>query len=137
MTWLVYALITVAGWTFWSFFGKLALKTTTPYQAGLVYGIAVVGACAALVFFGQRSTSWSPSGLWIAALSGGCGAVGLVAFYLSLERGKASLVTAVVGVYPAIVALLSVLFLSERLTVSQVAGVVLALVGVTLVGAGS
>jgi transporter family protein len=136
MTWLVYSLITVAGWTLWGFLGKLALKNATPFQAGLIYGVAVVIACAACAVIGQRTTSWAPSGLWLAALSAACGATGLVAFYLALEKGKASLVTPVIGVYPAIVAVLSVAFLSERLSGIQIAGVVLALAGVVLVGAG-
>ena len=46
-------------------------------------------------------------------------------------------VVPVIGVYPAFVALLAVAFLSERLSAMQAAGVLLAVTGVILVGAGS
>lgn len=80
-------------------------------------------------------TSWSPSGLPLSTLAGVCGGIGLIAFYLALERGKASLVAPLIGIYPAFVALLSVLFLSERLSALQCAGVLLALSGAVLIAA--
>ena len=41
-----------------------------------------------------------------------------------------------IGIYPAIVALLSVAFLGERLSPIQYVGIVLAVTGVMLIGAG-
>ena len=41
-----------------------------------------------------------------------------------------------IGLYPAIVALLSVAFLGERLSAVQYVGVLLAVTGVVLLGAG-
>jgi drug/metabolite transporter (DMT)-like permease len=41
-----------------------------------------------------------------------------------------------IGIYPAIVALLSVAFLGERLSALQYFGVLLAVTGVMLIGAG-
>lgn len=136
VSWLFYALATVVLWTGWTFLGKIALKTVSPVQATIVYGLAslVIGAVALLL--GSRSPSWSQPALWLAALSAVIGSLGLLTYYLALERGKASLVGPVVSVYPAIVALLSVALLSERLSVTQVAGIALAVTGVILVGAG-
>jgi transporter family protein len=136
MSWLAYALVTVALWTGWSFLGKLALDRATPVQATIVFGIASVAAGVIALLAGQRAASWGPGALWLAAVSGACGGAGLVTFYLALDRGQASLVAPIIGMYPALVALLSVLFLSERLSALQVAGVLLAVTGVVLVGAG-
>jgi transporter family protein len=72
----------------------------------------------------------------VAAISGGCGALGMATFYLALDSGKASSVVPVIGVYPAFVALLAVAFLSESLSAVQALGVALAVTGVVLVGAG-
>ena len=137
MTWLGFALLTVVLWTGWSFLGKIALEKAAPLQATILFGVAsvVVGAVS-LALFGQRSQSWSPGTLWLAAVSGTLGGLGLVTFYLALERGKASLVAPVIGMYPALVALLSVAFLSERLSAVQAVGVLLAITGVVLVGSG-
>ena len=46
---------------------------------------------------------------------------GLVTFDLARDRGQASLVAPVIGLYRALAALLSVVFLSERLTPVQMA----------------
>ena len=91
---------------------------------------------AAAIALGQRTTSWSFGALWLAALSALCGSIGLITFYLALQQGKASVVVPMIGLYPAIVALLSVAFLGERLSPVQYAGVLLAVTGVVLLGAG-
>ena len=134
MSWLAYALATVVLWTAWSFLGVIALKDITTAQATLVFGIAVVVVGAASLALGDRSAPWSPSGLTVAALSGGCGALGMATFYLALDHGKASNVVPVIGVYPVFVALLAVAFLTESLSVIQAVGVALAVTGVILVG---
>ena len=69
----------------------------------------------------------------VSALSG---AIGLITYYLALQQGKASVVVPVVGLYPAIVALLSVAFLGEHLSAVQYAGVLLVATGAVLLGAG-
>jgi transporter family protein len=136
MSWLALALLTAALWTGWSFVGKIALKSAAPVQAVILFGVAsvVVGVISLLV--APRTLSWSPGTLWVTALSATLGGAGLVTFYLALDRGKASLVAPVIGIYPAIVALLSVAFLSEHLSAVQAAGVALAVTGVVLVGLG-
>ena len=136
MSWLGYALVTVALWTGWGFLGKLALDRATPVQATIVFGIASVGAGVIALLAGQRAASWGPGALWLTAVSAACGGAGLVTFYLALDRGQASLVVPMIGIYPALVAILSVALLSDRLSALQVAGVLLAVTGVVLVGAG-
>jgi bacterial/archaeal transporter family protein len=136
MGWLAYTLITVAFWAGWSFLGKIALDHTTSVQATLVFGVVTTLVAAIAIVLGEKTTSWSPGALWIAAVSALCGGTGLVTFYLALSRGEASAVVPMIGIYPAIVALLSVAFLGERLSAVQYVGVLLAVFGVALIGAG-
>jgi transporter family protein len=134
--WPLYTLTTVVLWAMRSFLGKLALDRTTSVQATVVFGIIAFAVGLVAMAAGQRTTSWSPGALWIAALSGLCGSAGLITFYLALQQGKASVVVPMIGLYPAIVAGLSVAFLEERLSLVQCAGVLLAVTGVMLLGAG-
>lgn len=136
MSWLTYALATVVLWTAWSFLGVIALRDVSAAQATLMFGVAVVVVGVAGLALGDRAGSWSPSGLAVAAISGGCGALGMATFYLALDRGKASSVVPVIGVYPAFVALLAAAFLSQSLSALQAVGVALAVAGVVLVGTG-
>jgi len=134
--WLLYTLTTVGLWALWSFLGKIALDRTTSVQATVMFGVAATLVGLVAIAAGQRTTAWSASALWIAALSGLCGSIGLVTFYLALQEGKASVVVPMIGLYPAIVAVLSVAFLGERLSLVQCAGVLLAVTGVVLLGLG-
>ena len=93
-------------------------------------GAAAIAARPADVVVVVRRAAGSP------ALSALSGSIGLITFYLALQEGKASVVVPMIGLYPAIVALLAVAFLDERLSVVQYAGVLLAVTGVVLLGAG-
>jgi bacterial/archaeal transporter family protein len=136
MGWLGYTLITVACWAGWSFLGKLALDHTTSVQASLVFGVVSALVAVIAIGLGLKTTTWSAGALWIAVVGAICGGTGLITFYLALERGNASAVVPMIGIYPAIVALLSVAFLGERLSALQYFGVLLAVTGVMLIGAG-
>jgi bacterial/archaeal transporter family protein len=137
VTWLAYALATVVLWAAWSFLGAIAMRSVNAAQAALVFGVATVVLGLAAVALSGRGAPWSPSGLAIAAISGTCGAAGMITFYLALDNGKASTVVPVIGAYPALVALLAAAFLSERLTMTQTVGVALVVLGVVLVGSGA
>jgi transporter family protein len=136
VAWLAYTLITVALWTGWSFIGKLALDHTTSVQATIIFGIvtAIIGLFAVLI--GSKTTSWSPGAVWLAVLSALSGGTGMITFYLALQQGRASVVVPIIGLYPAIVALLSVGFLGEKLGPVQYAGLLLVATGAVLLGAG-
>jgi bacterial/archaeal transporter family protein len=137
VTWLAYALATVVLWATWSFLGAVALRSISVAQATLLFGVATVTLALAALALSGRGAPWSPSGLATAAISGVCGAAGMITFYLALDNGKASAVVPVIGAYPALVAILAVAFLSERLTMIQAVGVGLVLLGVVLVSAGA
>ena len=135
MGWLFYSLTTVVLFALWSVLGKVALRTATPVQTTILYGIAAALVAVVAIGFGQRTAGWSISVLWVGVLSALCGALGLLTFYLALDRGSASLAVPVIGFYPAVVAVLSVAFLDEKLSGLQVLGVALAVSGVALIGA--
>ena len=135
MGWLFYSLTTVVLFALWSVLGKVALRTATPVQTTILYGVAAALVAVVAIGLGQRTAGWSVGVLWVGVLSALCGALGLLTFYLALDRGSASLAVPVIGFYPAVVAVLSVAFLGERLSVLQIVGVALAVSGVALIGA--
>ena len=135
MGWLFYSLTTVVLFALWSLLGKVALRTATPVQTTILYGVAAALVALAAIGLGQRTAAWTAGTLWVGALSAVCGALGLLTFYLALDRGNASLAVPVIGFYPAVVAVLSVVFLGEKLSALQVVGVALAVAGVALIGA--
>jgi drug/metabolite transporter (DMT)-like permease len=57
-------------------------------------------------------------------------------FLLALQRGLLTLVSVVQSLYPAVTILLARLVLKERLRPRQVAGLIVAGTGITLIGLG-
>jgi len=126
----------VVAWGAWGTLGKVALRNVTWVQASLIFGLVTVIGCALLFGVLHRENSWRPADLGAAALTGVLGSVGLLTFYLALERGKASLVVPVTGLYPVLAVVLSVLFLNEHVSRMQIAGVVCAVAAVGLISLG-
>lgn len=133
MQWLIYAVGAALGFAGWAFFGKLALRHATWAQVGLIYGAVTVLLFAALLL-GPVRQGFAASSAWPLAASGVSGAAGLVAFYLALDRGNASIIVPLVSVYPLITAVLAVAFLNESLSSLQLVGVGCALAGVVMIG---
>lgn len=135
MTWLVPAILSIVGFAIWAALGKRSLDRLDWVPVSLIY------AAAATILFGIllpfRRVHWDAQGMWVGTVAGVAGAAGLAMFYLALSKGKASVVVPMIGVYPVVTALISVLAFGERLGAVQIAGVVLATVGVVLIGAGS
>ncbi len=74
-------------------------------------------------------------GLRLAVPSGLLDQTANVLFLYAVHRGVLALVAVLVSLYPAVTVVLALAFLRERLRVSQVAGVALALVAVVLIAA--
>jgi drug/metabolite transporter (DMT)-like permease len=75
-------------------------------------------------------------GLWIALLAGAGDILGVVMFSVGSERGLNSIVLAASAVFPLIAVTLSVIVFKERLVANQLAGVVLVVGGLLLLGLG-
>ncbi|HEX5782275.1 MAG TPA: hypothetical protein VFX80_10145, partial [Solirubrobacteraceae bacterium] len=76
MGWLFYSLTTVVLFALWSVLGKVALRTATPVQTTILYGVAAALVAVVAIGFGQRTAGWSVSVLWVGVLSALCGALG-------------------------------------------------------------
>ncbi len=134
MSWLPFALGTMVLFGIWGVLSKLALEHANWAQVSLGFGVAsaVVSLAAMFVLGGD----WTSKGVALTTVAGVVGGVGFLLFNIALDRGPASQVVPIIGVYPALTAVLAVLFLSDRLSAVQAGGVALAVTGVLLVGFG-
>jgi bacterial/archaeal transporter family protein len=135
MGWVPYTIVAAAGFGAWAFLGKLALRHATWAQVGLAYALASTILFAAIQF-SRTGQNFAGVNGWTLTGSAVCGAVGLVAFYIALDHGKASVVVPIVSVYPLITAVLALAFLGESVTALQAVGIGCALGGVILIGVG-
>ena len=58
MGWLFYSLTTVALFALWSLLGKVALRTATPVQTTLLYGIAAALVAAVASPSTRAARAW-------------------------------------------------------------------------------
>jgi drug/metabolite transporter (DMT)-like permease len=87
----------------------------------------------ALALFGRKGVSWPGHYMPAVALAGALDLTALTLISFGATTDAYGIVTALVSLYPVIVALLGVVFLGERLTRPQTIGATLAMAGVLLV----
>ena len=90
----------------------------------------------AVVFRKELSRLRPGFGLWVALLAGSADILGVVTFSAGSERGLNSIVLASSAVFPLIAVTLSVIVFKERLVMNQIAGIVLVVGGLLLLGLG-
>jgi drug/metabolite transporter (DMT)-like permease len=90
----------------------------------------------AAAFRGDLRRLRAGAGLWIALLAGAADLLGVVSFAAGSERGFVSIVIAASAVFPLIAIVLSILVFEERVVANQVAGIVLVVGGLLLLGLG-
>jgi len=124
--WLFLALITLFLWGLYGFFGKIATKYIDPKSVVLYYsaGAALVGVF--LYLFGFRF-EFHPTGSTFAILTGLAGVIGSVLFIFAISKGRASIVTPLIALYPMITIALAYFILKEPVTIKQGLGIIFAL----------
>ena len=84
--------------------------------------------------FIERVTDWKLAGLILLASTGDI--MGNVAFLIATRAGDLAVAAVLTSLYPVGTILLARIFLKERIAKSQLLGIVLALIGTTLIAAG-
>lgn len=114
-------------------FAKLAYATGADPTAVLFARFALAGACMLAIMLGGSRRFPRGRLLGGLVLLGGVGYVGQsLSFFTAAQLVSAGLVSLLLYVYPAIVAVLAALLLGERMTTVKVAAIVVALAGTAL-----
>ena len=131
--WLLWSTGAVVSWGLWAFIPNLIPELSAPQQQAL----STLGLAPVLVVLGLRRRGPAPGsrrrGIAIAFAAGVLSCLGNVAYYHALRSGgKAAAVVAVTNLYPLVSVLGALLFLRERLSPTQAAGIPLSLVAIWL-----
>lgn len=137
---LIFASLAIFLWGLWGFFGKLALGKGMQPVTIFVAEAFMSCLCAiplSLYFYYNHGTyihsvSWNVFGL----LSGTGLAIGLLFYYLALEKGNMSIIVPLTSIYPVVSVLLGYLVLGEKMRLPQWLGVILIIAGTVLVLSG-
>ncbi len=137
-SWFMLSLGALATWGVWGIFGKIAsgyMDGRSLFFYQLVTGIVVI--LIAFAATGFRPQWYGADGVinpgikWAIA-TGVVSALGQILYFSALGKGKASIVVLMTGLYPVITVLLAFLILRETITLTQGAGIVLAVTSILL-----
>lgn len=121
-------------WGLDAFCAKLAANRISS-QSSFWYALAFAPPILtySLVLYGLRGLALeSRSGIALALLSGALGGIGMIGFHILISRTAASTAVPLTGLYPALTAMLAILFLREGVTVPKLLGIVLSMLAVYL-----
>lgn len=129
---ILFALLAMGSWGVWAVLADVSTRTIQPTSAMILsYGTSVLVAIAFLVYRGE-TPALGEAGVWWALLAGVFAGAGAVSFYAGLESGSTAVVTTISALYFVVAAILGVLLLGDSVGLREAAGIVFAVVAVTL-----
>jgi len=132
--WVLYSALALLIWGLWAFLPKMALSCLDPKTAFMfeVFGGAITGLFAFLILRPQLGGA-EIRGVIPALLTGMMGYLGLLCFMYAIREGKICIVAPLTALYPVVTLVLAMIFLREKISIVQLAGIILALVSVVLI----
>jgi uncharacterized membrane protein len=131
--WLGFAILALVLWGVTGVTQKLSTNRITSERSFLWFCWAMVALSAAVMVVARPHWGLGRTVVVCSIAGGALNGLGAWTTFRALESGgKASVVTSLVSLYPLLTIVLAVLFLGERLTVTQSAGAVLAIAAAIL-----
>ncbi len=130
-SWVTYAVLCLVLWGLWGLVLKVAYRGGSWVSIYFLSSLASFTVAVTVFLVTHGSLIKGRAALW-ACLAGIFSSTGYVFFIKALERGKASVVIPLTALYPAVTAILALLILKEKLTLTQAVGIVLAIIATLL-----
>lgn len=115
-----------------SFLQKFAMKTLSPYQINFLMAIGMGLTAVPALYFVQKNLQVAAKDLPLGLAIGLMMAIGSIAYVLALSKLPLGVTAAVSSSYLILVVVLSWIFLQESFTLWKIVGILLTLVGVTI-----
>jgi transporter family protein len=137
--WLIFSLLTLLLWGGWGVLSKILGATLSPVQIQVLSTLGVLPVVLVLAMARDLRRGTRPRrGAALAFASGVLVGLGNLAYYEALAKGgKASSVAPLTALYPAVTIVLAIVFMRERISISQLTGIGLALVAIALFNTGA
>ena len=129
--WFWYSILTVIGWAGWALFLKIGSVEIPSESALFLQTGGMVPLALILVLSGSMGNSGSKKGIVYSLLNGAITGAGILCLLTAYRTGgNTSVVAVTTSLYPLVTCALAVPLLREKLTNSQVLGVLLATVSI-------
>lgn len=132
MGWFVASIFTLALWTVWGVFAKVAGRYAGTATILLSQAVGNFVIYAAVAYYTRLRFEGKPMGIALGIGAGIAGTLGTLVFLYALTKGRASIVVPLSAMYPVVVAVVSILLLKEPFTWKVGLGVFFATLAVLL-----
>ena len=130
--WLLYALLCIFWWGVFGFLAKLGADRISAKHMQILFTIGMVPLVMLAFLRSKMKVNTDKLGATYGVLNGVFAGLGGLAYFAAMENGKASIVGPVTSLFPLLTVVLAVLLLKERMNRVQVAGIVLALISISI-----
>lgn len=127
-----YGLLSALSWGISTLLAAVAARRIGALRTVVIGEVAGLAGYWTLFLLGHFSLRGVGGSAWLLVLAGVIAVVGYLAMYRGLESGHVGLVSAISACYGGVIAVLSVVLLSEHLTVEAAVGIVATVAGVML-----
>jgi drug/metabolite transporter (DMT)-like permease len=127
-SWMLYALITLVLFGMSCITQKLATRCISDELCTIFFTIGFVPLAIVIWVAGSPPWNLSTKDWFLGIMVGLLMATGTLALFAAFRRGKASVVTPLVALYPLVTVILAVVFLNEHLDATKIAAIIVALI---------
>ena len=130
---VLFGLGTMVAWGFWIVFGELASESIDPVTAAAISYVAAAVVTTAYAVASDASLAVTNRGVVFSVVAGLAAAVGVVSTFLGVSIGSTAVVSTIGGMYFVTAAVIGVTVLGEPISLTQAAGIGLAIVALVLI----
>jgi len=133
----MFLVITVFVWGLAPIFDKVAVEGTSPFIGNIYRSFTIAAIMIAIaVFSGEIKVVFRmpvKNILFYVGSGALAGGIGVVTYYKAMQLAPSSKVVPIAAAYPLVTAVLSMLFLGEKISFERFAGIILIITGIYLV----
>jgi len=133
----MFLVITVFVWGLAPIFDKVAVEGTSPFIGNIYRSLTIAAIMIAIaVFSGEIKVVFRmpvKNVLFYVGSGALAGGIGVVTYYKAMQLAPSSKVVPIAAAYPLVTAVLSMLFLGEKISFERFAGIILIITGIYLV----
>ena len=130
--WLTYALLCIFWWGIFGFLAKLGADSISARHMQILFTVGMIPLVILAFLRSNMKVDSDRLGATYGILNGVFAGLGGLAYFAAMESGQASIVGPVTSLFPLLTVVLAVLLLKERMNRVQVAGIVLALISISI-----
>ncbi|SEO97536.1 Uncharacterized membrane protein [Halogranum amylolyticum] len=125
--------ITMVTWGIWVVLGNAASESIDPRTAAAISYLVAGPLALGFILVSDASLAINAKGGLLAGTAGLFTGIGLISMYVGLSRGSTTTISTLGAMYFVVAAIIGMVVLGEKVTVTRVAGIGFAVIGVILV----